>query len=168
MSRMSNWLHSVDRVWEPVVRILSIIGVCFVAFMMVVTVADVVLRWSLNSPIKGAIEIVQYTMILVVFLTIPYVQYKKAHVSIGLLVDKLPQKTQAVIGSLVYILSLGIIGLMTSAAFIYFRRIWEAERYTTVLGMPISPFQLILTFGLFMLFVTILLGLLHSISEGRR
>ncbi|MBN1368185.1 MAG: TRAP transporter small permease [Dehalococcoidales bacterium] len=148
-----------------ITRVMSVIGICFVAVMTLVTVADVVLRWSIDSPIKGAIEIVQYMMILIVFLTIPYVQYKKAHVSISLLVDKLPQKAQAVIGSFVYILSLGIIGLMTTAAFIYFRRIWEAERYTTVLGIPISPFQLILTIGLFLLFIMILLDFLHSIFE---
>lgn len=163
---MSNWLRYIERGMVPTTRMMSGIGAVAVLLMMLLNIADIILRTSLNSPIRGIHEIIEWMMIVTVFLGIPYVQHRKTNISIGLLVDRFPQKAQAITNGLICILSLGIIGIMTWEAFGYFRRMWETGLDSTVLNMPMAPFQFILAFGLLVLCFVLISELLHSLSKG--
>jgi TRAP-type C4-dicarboxylate transport system permease small subunit len=52
-------------------RLLLYAGAVALILMMLVTTADVVLRAALNSPIRGVVDAVEITMLLVVFLGLP-------------------------------------------------------------------------------------------------
>jgi TRAP-type transport system small permease protein len=53
--------------------------------MMALTVADVVGRYVIGRPLPGAIELVQYAMVLVVFTGLPVVTHRRKHISLGML-----------------------------------------------------------------------------------
>jgi TRAP-type C4-dicarboxylate transport system permease small subunit len=162
---MGNWLHYIDRVIASISRVMSGIAATAVILMMLLITVDVLLRYFLNRPIKGAHELIEFMMILAVFLGVAYVQYRKVNISISLLLDRLPQKAQAIISSLTYILSLGIICVITWTAFTYFRRLWDRGQCTTVLNVPIAPLEFILAGSLLMLCIVLTLDFLHSISK---
>lgn len=52
--------------------------------MMTLTFLDVVGRYLINRPFPGATELVQYTMIVAIFLALPVVTYRREHISISL------------------------------------------------------------------------------------
>jgi TRAP-type transport system small permease protein len=161
---MSDRLAFVERVLARTTRVMSGIGAIAVLLMMMFNIADITFRAFLRSSLRGTHEIVDFMMILVVFLAIPYVQHKKTNISISLLTDRFPRKTKAITESVMCILSLAIIGTMTWAAFGHFRRLWETGKDTEVLNLPVAPFQFILAFGLLVLCIVIISELLHTVS----
>jgi TRAP-type C4-dicarboxylate transport system permease small subunit len=66
---------------------ISISGVVL-AFMMVVTLADVIMR-TLGKPIVGSIEIITFSGAVVVGFSIPYTSWKKSHVYVDFLIERL-------------------------------------------------------------------------------
>ncbi len=52
-------------------RLLLYAGTIALALMMLATTADVVLRATINAPIRGVVDAVEITMLLVVFLGLP-------------------------------------------------------------------------------------------------
>jgi TRAP-type transport system small permease protein len=162
---MSDGLGCLDRVLTRITRIMSAIAAMAVLCMMLLNVADICARYFLHLPIRGAHELVEFSMILAVFLGIPYVQHGKTNISVSLLTDRFPRKAKVITEGIMCILSLGIIGIMTWEAFGYFWRMWERGKETTVLALPVAPFQFIVAVGLFVLFIVIIAELLHSISD---
>ena len=52
-------------------RLLLYVGTAALVVMMLATTADVVLRATVNAPIRGVVDAVEVTMLLVVFLGLP-------------------------------------------------------------------------------------------------
>jgi TRAP-type C4-dicarboxylate transport system permease small subunit len=72
---------------------LQIVAGLGLAFMMVVTVIDVVMR-ALGRPFIGAIELICFSGAIVVGFAIPYSSWMKAHVYVDMLEEKLSQKVR--------------------------------------------------------------------------
>lgn len=72
---------------------LQVVAGLGLAFMMVVTVIDVVMR-ALGRPIIGAIELICFSGAIVVGFAIPYSSWMKAHVYVDMLEEKLSKKAQ--------------------------------------------------------------------------
>jgi len=66
---------------------ISISGVVL-AFMMAVTLADIILR-LFGKPIVGSVEIITFSGAVVVGFAIPYTSWKRAHVYVDFLTEKL-------------------------------------------------------------------------------
>ncbi len=62
----------------------SAAALALLAMLLIVTI-DVVGRHFFNSPLTGAIELTQYTMLIAVFAGLPVVTLRRSHISIGLL-----------------------------------------------------------------------------------
>lgn len=57
--------------------------------MMLLVAADVAGRYLIGHPLPGAIELVQYAMVFVVFSALPTVTLKRRHISLDVLHDRL-------------------------------------------------------------------------------
>ncbi|WP_084783241.1 TRAP transporter small permease [Bacillus dakarensis] len=116
------------------------------AFMMVFITIAVILR-NLNHSIMGDYEIVQLLMIVVIMMGLPYVQQIKAHVSIGLIVDRLPKKIQKVLDVISYLLTFVVCELIgwvnIQVAIDYF----VSYRTSLLLKVPLYPFLFIIGIG---------------------
>jgi TRAP-type C4-dicarboxylate transport system permease small subunit len=84
-------------------RVLSAVGVLALVVMMLATVADVVLRRSLNLPIKGVYDLVESTLVVVVFLGVPRCFLRERQITVDI-VDGLV--SPAVLGWIKFIASL--------------------------------------------------------------
>jgi TRAP-type transport system small permease protein len=162
---MGDRLHRIERVLYRMTRIMSGIGTITVLFMMLINVTDVCARAFLHLSIRGSHELIEFTLVLVVFLGLPYLQHSKANISVSILTDRFPQKAQTAISVVTTIFSLCMVGIMTWEAFGYFGRMWEAGKETTVLNIPLAPFQFIVAGGLLVLCIVILSQLLNLFSE---
>lgn len=159
----SGWMQRADSVFGKITKVLSAIGASVLLIMLLSIVADVVLRGFVNKPIKGIIEIAGFSQLLLIFLTLAYVQYSKRNITVDLLFDRLPQKAKTVVAVLFLILSLGIVSLLARQGFVHFLYQVEIGGYLPVTRWPLPPFQFMIGFGWSLLGVVLLRDFLNAI-----
>lgn len=78
-------------------RILLYAGTIALAIMMLATTADVILRATINRPIRGVVDIVEVTMLLVVFLGLPDAFLRGEQVTVDVIDHLAPKQVVAVL-----------------------------------------------------------------------
>ena len=148
--------RSILKIIGFVIKGSAYIGVAVLILMMLITVADVFLRYVFNSPIVGAYEISEFVLLVLCFIGIAYCAWEDRHVKMNLLFSRLSERGQAgiEIGGL-------LIGLALSISIFYFYiqeglLIQQSGKSTDILGIPEYPFYFIVSFcGLMLSLVTI-------------
>jgi TRAP-type C4-dicarboxylate transport system permease small subunit len=163
---LRQWIRYSGNAINTTSLTMSVIATTIVMLMMVLVTADVLMRYFFSLPIRGSNELIESMMLIVVFLGLAYAQYNKENISISLLVDKLPQKAQAVIDSFAYVICLGVTILIAWAAIVRMGNLLDTGTYTPVLEIPIAILQCVLTFGCIMLCIVFLWDILHSFFNG--
>jgi len=110
--------HLLDKTVYGISRVFNAIGVAMLLLMMFLVAVDVCLRYVFNSPIEGVYEAVEFIMAVVFCYSIAYTQRNKGHVSVNLLTSKLSRRHQAIMGSMVALISFVVFALMTWQSFI--------------------------------------------------
>ncbi len=77
---------------NAVARFLTRVAAIFLIAMMLVNVVDVGLRVSINAPIFGTYEIVEFMLAAVAFLAIPEAFLRDQHITIELIDQVLPAR----------------------------------------------------------------------------
>ena len=99
VGRFSNYLAKAeDR--------FALAAAFIIGFMMVYTVAAVIMLDVAHKPIRGATEYVSLTFVFVVMLAVSFAQRRWEHLAMGILFDRLPPRAHRPI--LCVLLSLGI------------------------------------------------------------
>lgn len=78
-------------------RLLLYAGTVALAIMMLATTADVVLRATINRPIRGVVDAVEITMLLVVFLGLPDAFLRGEQVTVDVIDHLVPPCVLAVL-----------------------------------------------------------------------
>jgi len=71
-------------VWRILERALGLGAAIVLTVMMMLTGADVIARYVLNAPIKGAFELTEILLVCFVFLAMPLAMLSNAHVEVEL------------------------------------------------------------------------------------
>lgn len=106
-------LKKVDRFFIKAASMFSYIGTVWLFGLMILINTDVWSRVFFNSPVKGTPEIVQNSLVGLIFLMVGWATYQGKHVRSTMIKDRLPQKAGDAIEILAYligcILFIGII-----------------------------------------------------------
>lgn len=70
--------------FERALRALALASGFILLFVMVYTVADVVMRYVFNRPFSGSVEVTEFSMSLIIFLALPYTGWVGAHIAVDL------------------------------------------------------------------------------------
>ena len=116
-----------------------------IAALVIMNVVDVFLSQLFNVRILGAVELSQRLLMCSVFAAFAYAQSKKSHITMTLIVAKLPRVPRFIIFTLMSVLSLGTIVLMTYAAWAQTVISFESAYVTEVLKVPLWPFFVVET-----------------------
>ncbi len=169
MDRSREWLglaaSMMERVVYPVNKALNALGVGSMMFVMLFTVLDVVLRKTINKPILGSYEIVEYGMILIVFFGIAYTQMEKGHIAVEMLVEKFPPKIQAITEALMYFVCFVFWVLISIAGVIQAKTQWLGGNVSATLLIPNFPFLILLSIGSLMMALTLVADLLRTVQK---
>jgi len=132
-----------------------VLGLSFIALMMLLMTADVTGRFLFNSPIFGTIEIIEVFLVIAVFASIAYCAMVKGNVAVDLLVRRFPQKGQDVTDIIIDVTSLAFLSVMAwaSADRIEFA-IKTMERSTTI-DIPFWPFRIVSVIGIALLCIVL-------------
>ena len=137
------------------------------AAMMVFITVSVFMRYVLNSPIAGDLEVVEVMMMVVVLMGLAYTQAVEGHVAVRLLVDRFPPRLQAGIDIFNFILATGIMLLIvwqSSNQGIYSFQCWERS---DILSIPICLFRFLIPLGFLAWALEALLKVCSSVNKLR-
>jgi len=111
--------------WEGMFN--NIFAAFLVLVMMLLVVSNVVGRYVLNIPIHGTIEITEFLMVGIVFLTLSSAQAKRNHIRVEIFYTRFPRKIQLWLDLLAYLLGFIIIALITWQGWLSF---WDSLKYS--------------------------------------
>ncbi len=144
---------------------LNWVSAASVVFIMLLTCADVVMRFF-DRPIPGTYELVGYFGTVIVAFSLAYTAVEKGHIAVELLVDHLPARPRSVIEGAGYLVSAGLFGLIAWQSQVYARDLMETGEVSLTLGIPTWPFVFGITVGCGMIAVVLLLDGLRQIKRG--
>ena len=141
-------IRAMGRIYKSLNLWLGLSGGIVLIGMMLLTTCDVISRYIFNLPITGSYEITEGMMVVIVFLFISHTQASKAHINIDFIVVLLPTKWRRAIDLLTHLVSLLIVILLAYMSVIRWRELMRIQEHTAILHLPVSPFLLIMAFGL--------------------
>jgi TRAP-type C4-dicarboxylate transport system permease small subunit len=166
--RMPGWLETYRKVIDAASKISIMIGQGFAGIMIFLVAADAIGRYVFNRPIIGVLEITELMMLFIVFLAFAYVESENAHVRVDLVISRFPRKIRLYIECLVTLISLGTIGIIAWQAVLYSLELRQQGNLTASLGVPISPFLLVVAFGCLLFCCQLILKLLSFGNQAGR
>jgi TRAP-type C4-dicarboxylate transport system permease small subunit len=132
--------------WRVLEQALGLGAAVVLTAMMLLTGADVIARYVLNAPIKGAFELTEILLVCLVFLAMPLAMMANAHVEVELWEPKsgLGDRVRRVLGGVAALLVFG--GL----AWQLIEHATRLARYGTVsnsLSIPLNGVAWLAAFG---------------------
>jgi TRAP-type C4-dicarboxylate transport system permease small subunit len=159
-------INSIDAVISWLSRVLSYVGMVILIVMMLLTVADVFMRYIWNHPILGVFELTEYMMIPIVFFGWAWCAKKGGNVQVDLVVTRLGPSAQRVLNIVTYFFGMLIIFVIAWQNLLESKEVWSAHKASDMLAVPAYPFYIVLTIGCFLLCLVLLLNLVQLILGG--
>jgi len=155
----------MDKTLHAISAGLNRIGVAVLFLLMILTSADVFMRYLFNRPIKGTFELTELMMVVTVFFALAYTESKKGHVSVELVIERLPQRSQAVIDALTSLLSLIIISVIVWQGFLFAHETMLSGEHSAILGIPLFYFKALVPLGALVLCLEILISIINALRR---
>ena len=154
----------IDRLLERTSIALALIGGVVLAAMALLATVSILGRWWFSKPVWGDVELVQMGTAVAIALSLPYAQFKRAHIMVDFFTARAAPTTRARLDSLGSLL-LGLVCLLLAwragVGVLDMRAVGET---TMVLGFPIWIVYLAMVVGLA---VTGVVGLAGAWVLGR-
>jgi TRAP-type C4-dicarboxylate transport system permease small subunit len=138
--------QTVQHVVFRAAHTLDMLAAAAIVTMMVLTCADIVLRFF-RRPITGTYEIVAFLGALAVACAIAHTSAEKGHVAVNLVVRLLPQRVQGLIESVIALLSLLLFALIAWQSVLYGLTSQRAGEVSLTLQIPLYPIIYGVAFG---------------------
>ncbi len=119
-------------------KILSYIGGAALTFMMLLTVADVVLRAG-GRPILGTYEIVSFSLAIVIGFAIPKVSIDRGHVYMEIILDKVSKRSKAILNTFTRLLCLILFVIVGYNLFLIGNELIASGEVSSTLKLPFYP-----------------------------
>ncbi len=157
MVRLVKWAHAVSHGFN-IVSYMAIIA------MVILTCADVILR-LLGRPIVGTYEMIGFLGAVVVSFSLAYTSIQKGHVSVEILVEKLPERLQVFIDFIGGTISTILFGLLSWQSTIYALDLKRSGEVSMTLQMPVYPFILGVALGSTLLCLVLIFETIRSVER---
>ncbi|QEW19625.1 Neu5Ac permease [Marinibacterium anthonyi] len=154
----------------PALRtVLALLGGVMMMSLMGLTVVDVIGRYLFNSPLRGAAELTEMLLASVIFLGLPAVALSDDHVTVDLMIDRMPAWIHPWRLALTGIFSATVLTVVAWRIWVYAGQIGGYGGATTNLRIPLAPlgyFCAACTLaGAFISLIIPLLGLWSKLKE---
>ena len=163
---LGKFAHSAETAINSASRVLNNVGMGILGAMVLLTVTDVFLRYVLNRPIAGSVELTEYMMVALAFCVLAWCAVRKGHVKVDLVVARFPPRVQATFDSVTCFFCLVIFFLITWNGFLEARNTWLVYRVSDILRVPAYPFYLILAIGSTILCLVLLTNLVQFVAQA--
>ncbi len=147
-------------------RYLFIISGCAVVFMMLVTVADTILR-EFKKPIVGTYEMVGLAAAIVLGFSIPYTTSLKSHITVDFFTMKFKPKTQKFWLVLTRVMGIVLFAFMGYEMIIMSLELRTSGEVSSTLQLPFYPIAFGIGICLFFQVITQIADMVRIFKEGK-
>ena len=144
----------------------GLLGTIFLAGLMLMTVADVVMRYFFDAPILGSFEITEYSLVVIVFFALPWAAMKRINVRVDLVVGRFSPKRRAALDAVTCVFSLIVTGFFTWYTVPQVIYVYRLYTVSDMLEIPSWPFYLMVALGFFLLFIVLIENLIDFIKKA--
>ncbi len=159
---------SFEKGVRKITNTLCYVGMVVLMALMLLCAADVIGRYLLNKPIKGAYGISEGMLVAIVFFGWAYTLSLGGHVRVDTVVSRLSTRAQAIIGLITSFIALVIFSLITWRSGL--KAIASSRGYEVidVINIPVYPFQFFVAVGTFVLCLELIVQMFHFLTELRK
>ena len=158
---MKGWL-TFERM---ICRLLLLIAGLTLAFMLLFTLTDVVLR-AFGKPITGDYEVISFLGAIVVGFAIPYTSLQKGHVMVDFLLERIPKKTGRIMHMATRGLGIALFLWMGWNFVVMSLDLIKSKEVTPVFRLPYYPISLGLAFVCLVQCSTLFSQILEILGES--
>jgi TRAP-type C4-dicarboxylate transport system permease small subunit len=149
--------------WERRVEVLlGIAASAILMGMMLLTFVDVVARYVFSRPLRGAFEVTELMLLVLIFAGLPLVSFTDEHAVMDFVDRVLSRRGLALMQRLVQAVSAAFMFLLGWLTWLKADRIWAYRDSTDVLRIVYGPFVYFMALTLF------LAGIIHLYKVVRR
>ena len=127
--------------WER--RVEAILGVAaslILLAMMLLTFVDVVARYVFNRPVRGAFEVTELMLVVLIFAGLPLVSFTDEHPLMDFIDSLLTSRAQRLLERSVQMVCAAVMFLLAWLIWLKADRIWGYRDATDVLRIVYGPF----------------------------
>lgn len=154
------------RLLNQVSRGVSILAIASLLAMMLLTVTDVFMRYVLNNPIVGSVELTEYLIVVAGFLGVAWCTFKGGHLKVGVIVDRMPPRVQAITDSITLFLGITVVPLVAWQLFVRAREAQLEGLSSFILDLPDFIFFIVAGVGYSLFFLALLPVLVQFIRKA--
>jgi TRAP-type C4-dicarboxylate transport system permease small subunit len=141
-------------------------GVLFA--MMLLTVADVVLRKLFSKGILGTLEMTEFMMIGLVLFTLGRVERLDRNISVDLVMKHMSRRVRLMVEMITRLICFIFFSLVTASVLVYARAMKASHEATVDLWIPRYPFVYAAAVGCAVLALVLLMKCLTDIMEFKK
>jgi TRAP-type C4-dicarboxylate transport system permease small subunit len=156
----------IKRIIDDISRFVGWIAEGVLAAMMLLTAADVLLRYCFRRPILGDYEVTEYMMAVLAPFAIVCCARLKRHVAVEVVVSHYSPRTQAIINSIHWLVTFGLFVIITWQAFSFASFSLSTHITSTVLRIPFFPFTATVGLGLAIFCLVLIVQLVDFVRQG--
>jgi len=120
--------------------LLGVVAAAILFAMMALTVVDVVARYVFSRPLRGAFEITELMLLVLIFAGLPLVSFADEHAVMDFIDRLLGPRSQGWLERFVQLVNAGFMFLLTWLVWGKADRIWAYRDATDVLRIVYGPF----------------------------
>ena len=163
--------HRIERVQtvvQAVSELLNRFAVGLLLLLTFLTLGDILLRKFFNRGILGALELSEFLMTVIVFLSLAQGEILQRNVSFDLVLNRLPDRVRRQIRLLAGLVFGCFFGLIAVAVVTYGRSMQTVGEMSPDLLIPKYPFIYVTASGCAMLSLVLFLEFLSALFERQR
>lgn len=154
----------LDSLLEPLGRWMFLISTLAVGLMSLPIVLDVIARLTVGASVTGIVELEEFLMVVIVFLSLGYAHKKEGHIAIDLLTCKLPLKVNRCLET--FNRALGCVFFCLMSWRMVLTAFQKSSEYSTMLRVPIWIFLALAAAGTALLALVLLSQLIRALSQN--
>ena len=157
--------ESIAKIVTPVKNIFLVLSAVSLALMMFLTALDVGLRYVFNSPIPGALEVVEYMMAIIVPFALTITAFNKVHIGVDLIMERFSMRFRMIVACITNLMVFAIYAAITWQNFLNIPDQYDSGLTSAVLLIPQYPFVASLTAAFALLSLIALMHFFENLSE---
>jgi TRAP-type C4-dicarboxylate transport system permease small subunit len=157
----------MERFEKIIRRIFSfcvVLGSIFLLAMMFAIDGNVVFR-MFGGLVPGSFELSELFIVVTASFALGYAALHKSHVDVGIVVEKLPERMQAILATITSFLTMATWAFTAWAGALVMKERWSSE-FSEMLAVPFGPFRFVLLIGLILLVLVYLIDTIKALKKA--
>lgn len=148
---------------------LLLLGAVGMIGSMLLGVADVVGTQFFDTPVPGALEVTESTMVLIVFGALAYAQMGRAHIRVELLYTAMSPRIQSLMDLNTHLVSFAFFALLAWQGLGELAYSWQIREATMgTVRLPLYPARFLLLLGTALLLLQLVFDIVADLGRLRR